>query len=158
MVEPNRRTYNLDGSNLEKYITNKTKAIIAVHLYGQMAEMDEIEKIAKKYNLLVFEDSAQAHGAKYKGKRAGSIGVASAFSFYPGKNLGALGDAGAVTTNDKELMQKIRALGNYGSDIKYHHMYQGVNSRLDEVQAAFLRIKLRHLDGYNLWRNNIADI
>lgn len=158
LVEPNKKTYNLDGSNIEEAITDKTKAIIVVHLYGQLAEMDEIMKVAKIHNLMVFEDCAQAHGAVYNGKKAGSFGIASAFSFYPGKNLGALGDGGAIVTNDDELMCKIRALGNYGSDKKYHHIYKGTNSRLDEMQAAFLRIKLKHLDEYNNYRKKIAEM
>ncbi|MBU3155335.1 DegT/DnrJ/EryC1/StrS family aminotransferase [Clostridium estertheticum] len=155
-VEPNLSTYNVNPGLIEKAITNKTKAIIAVHLCGQPADMDEINKIAKKYNLKVIEDSAQAHGALYKGKKVGSLGDASGFSFYPGKNLGALGDAGAVVTNNKVLADKIRAIENYGSDKKYHHIYKGTNSRLDEVQAAFLRIKLRNLDKWNEERRKIA--
>ena len=156
-VEPNVRNYTINPELIENAITNKTKAIMAVHLYGQCAEMDSINAIAKKYNLKVIEDSAQAHGATYKGKKVGSLGDASGFSFYPGKNLGALGDGGAVVTNDKELAEKIRAISNYGSDKKYHHIYKGVNSRLDEVQAAFLRIKLKHLDKWNNGRLEIAE-
>lgn len=148
-VEPNIDSFNIDTSLIEKHITNKTKAIMAVHLYGQMSNMDEIMELANKYNLKVIEDSAQAHGATFKGKVAGSIGDGAGFSFYPGKNLGALGDAGAFVTNNKELAEKVRALGNYGSDYKYHHIYAGNNSRLDEVQAAFLRIKLKELDKWN---------
>ncbi|PJI08941.1 MULTISPECIES: DegT/DnrJ/EryC1/StrS family aminotransferase [Clostridium] len=148
-VEPNIDTYNINPKLIEKSITNKTKAIIAVHLYGQAAEMDEIKAIAKKYNLKVIEDSAQSHGTLYKGKRTGNLGDAAGFSFYPGKNLGALGDAGAVVTSDEKLAEKIRAIANYGSDRKYHHIYKGVNSRLDEVQASFLRIKLRNLEKWN---------
>lgn len=155
-VEPDLVSYNINSELIEKAITDKTKAIMAVHLYGQPADMDEINKIAKKYNLKVIEDSAQSHGALYKGRKVGSIGDASGFSFYPGKNLGALGDAGAVVTNDKELADKIRAIGNYGSDKKYHHIYKGTNSRLDEVQAAFLRIKLRNLDKWTEERRKIA--
>lgn len=155
-VEPDINTYNINPELIEKAITNKTKAIIAVHLYGQPANMDEINSIAKKYNLKVIEDSAQSHGALYKGKKTGSLGDASGFSFYPGKNLGALGDAGAVVTNDKELADKIRAIANYGSDKKYHHIYKGTNSRLDEVQAAFLRIKLRNLNKWNKDRRKTA--
>lgn len=155
-IEPSLITYNINPKFIEKAITNRTKAIIAVHLYGQPADMDEINKIAKKYNLKVIEDSAQAHGALYKGRRTGNLGDASGFSFYPGKNLGALGDAGAVVTNDKELADRIRAIGNYGSDKKYHHLYKGTNSRLDEMQAAFLRIKLKNLDKWNEERRKIA--
>lgn len=146
LVEPNVKTYNIDVAGIEKKITGKTKAIMAVHLYGQVAEMQGIGKLAAKHGLLVIEDSAQAHGAFDGNKRAGNLGDVSGFSFYPGKNLGALGDAGAVTTNNAELAGVIRALGNYGSHKKYENLYQGVNSRLDEVQAALLRVKLRHLD------------
>jgi Predicted pyridoxal phosphate-dependent enzyme apparently involved in regulation of cell wall biogenesis len=155
-VEPDINTYNINPQLIEKVITNQTKAIIAVHLYGQPANMDEINRIGKKYNLKVIEDSAQSHGALYKGKKVGNLGDASGFSFYPGKNLGALGDAGAVVTNDKELADKIRAIANYGSDKKYNHIYKGTNSRLDEVQAAFLRIKLRNLDKWNEDRRKTA--
>jgi dTDP-4-amino-4,6-dideoxygalactose transaminase len=157
LVEPDEQTYNLDPKLIEQAITPKTKAILAVHLYGQLANMLEINKIAKKNNLLVIEDSAQAHGASYNGIKAGSWGDASGFSFYPGKNLGALGDAGAVTTNDPELAKTIRALGNYGSHKKYENLYKGVNSRLDEMQAAMLRVKLRHLDKEIEKRREIAD-
>jgi dTDP-4-amino-4,6-dideoxygalactose transaminase len=148
LVEPDEKTYNLDPKLIEEAITPKTKAILAVHLYGQMADMLVINKIAEKNGLLVIEDSAQAHGAydMELNKRVGSIGDASGFSFYPGKNLGALGDGGAVTTNDKELAGVIRALGNYGSHKKYENRYKGVNSRLDEIQASMLRVKLRYLD------------
>lgn len=156
-VEPDLNSYNINPSLIEAAITEKTKAIMAVNLYGQIADMDEINKIAKKYKLKVIEDSAQAHGALYNGKKAGSIGDASGFSFYPGKNLGALGDAGAVVTNDEELATKIRAIANYGSDKKYHHIYKGTNSRLDEVQAAFLRIKLRNLEKWNENRAKTAE-
>lgn len=156
LVEPDAHTYNLSPGQVEKAITRNTKAILAVHLYGQLAPMPEIMAIAHKHNLLVLEDSAQAHGASIEGKRAGNWGNASGFSFYPGKNLGALGDAGAVTTNDDELEQTIRALGNYGSHIKYQNLYQGLNSRLDEMQAAFLRVKLQHLDAETQRRQQIA--
>ena len=156
-VEPILEEYNIDPTKIEEKITNKTKAIIAVHLYGQCCEMDTINQIAKKHGLLVFEDAAQAHGASYKGKKAGSLGDAAGFSFYPGKNLGALGDGGAVTTNDERIAKKIAALSCYGSDYKYHHIYKGVNSRLDEVQCAFLRVKLRYLDKWNEDRNRIAN-
>lgn len=148
-VEPKLETFNIDPEKIEAAITAKTKAIIAVHLYGRMADMDPILEIAKKHNLRVLEDSAQAHGATYKGHRAGSVGDAAGFSFYPGKNLGALGDAGIVTTNDKEIADKVRMLGNYGSKIKYHHEYKGNNTRLDEIQAGFLRIKLQNLEKWN---------
>lgn len=157
-VEPTLESFNIDVTRIEEKITDKTKAIMPVHLYGQPADMDEINRIAKKYNLKVIEDAAQAHGALYKGRKVGSLGDAAGFSFYPGKNLGALGDAGAVVTNDKELADKVRALGNYGSDYKYHHIYQGHNSRLDEVQAAFLRIKLKNLDRWTEDRRSTAAI
>ena len=156
LVEPCIDTYNINYKNIESKITKKTKAIIAVHLYGQPADLDEINKIAKKYNLKVIEDAAQAHGALYKGRKVGTLGDAAAFSFYPGKNLGALGDGGAVVTNDEELQKKIRALLNYSSDYKYHHIYHGINSRLDEIQAAFLTIKLKNLDRWNKDRKLIA--
>lgn len=156
MVEPDIDTYLINPELIEERITKRTKAIIAVHLYGQATDMDKINEIAQKYNLKVIEDAAQAHGAEYKGKKVGSLGDAAGFSFYPGKNLGALGDAGAITTNDGILAKKIEALGNYGSDYKYHHIYKGNNSRLDEIQAAVLRIKLLNLDKWNMNRNDIA--
>ncbi|MBQ7708130.1 MAG: DegT/DnrJ/EryC1/StrS family aminotransferase [Lachnospiraceae bacterium] len=155
-VEPFIETFNINPSLIEQAVNDKTKAIMAVHLYGQPARMDEIKAIAKKYDLKVIEDSAQAHGALYKGTKTGNLGDAAGFSFYPGKNLGALGDGGAIVTNDKELADKCRAIGNYGSDYKYHHIYKGNNSRLDEVQAALLRIKLKELDKWNKRRNEIA--
>lgn len=155
-VEPTLDYFNIDVDRIEEKITDKTKAIMAVHLYGQPASMTKINELAKTHNLIVIEDSAQAHGATYKGVRTGSLGNAAGFSFYPGKNLGALGDAGAMVTNDKEVADRVRALGNYGSDYKYHHIYKGNNSRLDEVQAAMLRIKLRHLDKWNEERVRIA--
>ena len=155
-VEPDIRTYNIDPKLIEEKITNKTKAIIAVHLYGQPCDMDPINELAKKYNLKVIEDSAQAHGALYKGRKTGSLGDASGFSFYPGKNLGALGDGGAITTNDSKLADKIRILRNYGSEVKYHNKYKGYNSRLDELQAAFLRVKLKYLDEDNNKRKKVA--
>lgn len=155
-VEPDIRTFNIDSSKIEEAITDKTKAIMPVHLYGQPCDMDPIMNIAKKHSLFVVEDCAQAHGARYKGKVIGSFGDAAGFSFYPGKNLGALGDAGATVTDNKELADKVRALGNYGSDYKYHHIYQGNNSRLDELQAAFLAAKLPHLDKVNKMRRAIA--
>lgn len=156
LVEPDQATYNISPANIRAAITDKTKAIVAVHLYGQLADMPEIMSIAAEHDLLVLEDSAQAHGAEIDGKKAGNWGHASGFSFYPGKNLGALGDAGAVTTNDDELAQTIRALGNYGSHKKYENLYQGVNSRLDEMQAAMLRVKLKHLDAETKRRREIA--
>ncbi|MBQ9200154.1 MAG: DegT/DnrJ/EryC1/StrS family aminotransferase [Lachnospiraceae bacterium] len=156
-VEPCLDSFNINPSLIEAAITPNTKAIMAVHLYGQPADMDEIKELAKKYNLKVIEDSAQAHGAIYKNNHTGSLGDAAGFSFYPGKNLGALGDGGAIVTNDKELADKCRALGNYGSDYKYHHIYKGNNSRLDEVQAALLRVKLKKLDAWNKRRNEIAN-
>lgn len=155
-VEPNINTFVLDPSLIEKKISSKTKAIIPVHLYGQPCEMDLILKIAHQYGLLVIEDCAQAHGALYKGKRVGSFGDIGCFSFYPGKNLGALGDGGAIVTNDDYLADKIKYLANYGSDKKYHHIYLGCNSRLDEIQAAILNAKLLHLDKINYARGLIA--
>lgn len=146
LVEPDLATYNLCPQQAEAAITTKTRAILPVHLYGQLADMPAIMDIAKRHNLLVLEDSAQAHGAELNGKKAGNWGDASGFSFYPGKNLGALGDAGAVTTNDDELATTLRALRNYGSHEKYKNLFQGVNSRLDEIQAAMLSVKLKHLD------------
>ena len=156
-VEPDIETYTINPDLIEEKITERTKAIIAVHLYGQTCDMDAILEIAKKHNLKVIEDAAQAHGAEYKGKKAGNLGDAAGFSFYPGKNLGALGDAGAITTNDEELAKKVRAIGNYGSEKKYNHIYKGTNSRLDEMQAGFLNVKLGHLDKWNERRRKIAD-
>lgn len=156
-VEPILDEYNINPALIEKRITPKTKAIIGVHLYGQCCDMDAIKKIAKKHSLFVFEDAAQAHGATYKGQKAGSLADAAGFSFYPGKNLGALGDGGAVTTNDEAIAKKIAALSSYGSDYKYHHIYKGVNSRLDEIQCGFLRIKLKNLDKWNNDRRRIAN-
>ena len=156
-VEPDIETYTINPDLIEEKITERTKAIIAVHLYGQTCDMDGILEIAKKHNLKVIEDAAQAHGAEYKGKKAGNLGDAAGFSFYPGKNLGALGDAGAITTNDEELAKKVRAIGNYGSEKKYNHIYKGTNSRLDEMQAGFLNVKLGHLDKWNERRRKIAD-
>lgn len=146
LVEPDISTYNLNSLLIEEKITSKTKAILSVHLYGQLCDMPSILKIANKYNLKVIEDCAQAHGAVCEGKKSGNIGDAAGFSFYPGKNLGALGDAGAITTNDDGLAICIRALMNYGSIVKYKNLYKGVNSRLDELQAAFLSVKLKYLD------------
>jgi dTDP-4-amino-4,6-dideoxygalactose transaminase len=165
LVEPKLETYNLNPDLISEKITAKTKAILAVHLYGQLVEMDKINSIAKQHNLLVIEDSAQAHGAamncelqitNYELRKAGSLSDAAAFSFYPGKNLGALGDAGAVTTNDEELAKILFALRNYGSEQKYHNEFIGVNSRLDELQAAFLNVKLPHLDKENEARKTIV--
>ena len=156
-VEPDIRTFNIDPDKIEEKINSKTKAIMPVHLYGQSCDMDPIMAIARKHNLYVIEDCAQAHGATYKGKNIGTFGIAAGFSFYPGKNLGALGDAGATVTNNKELADKLRALGNYGSDYKYHHIYQGTNSRLDELQAAFLAAKIPHMDKMNADRRRIAN-
>jgi dTDP-4-amino-4,6-dideoxygalactose transaminase len=155
-VEPDARTYNINPEHLEAAITTKTKAILVVHLYGQPADMDAINAIAKRYQLKVIEDAAQAHGARYKGQRVGSLSDAAGFSFYPGKNLGALGDGGAVTTNDGNLANKIRLLRNYGSRVKYLNEVKGVNSRLDELQAAFLRVKLTKLDAWNTRRTQVA--
>lgn len=157
LVEPDIKTYLIDPSKIEEKITSKTKAILPVHLYGQTCEMDKINEIANKYNLKVIEDSAQSHGAFYRNKRSGNLGDASGFSFYPGKNLGALGDGGAVTTNDEELADTIKALGNYGSHKKYENLHKGINSRLDEIQAAMLRIKLKYLDNEVEKRREIAN-
>ncbi|HOP51198.1 MAG TPA: DegT/DnrJ/EryC1/StrS family aminotransferase [Ignavibacteriales bacterium] len=157
LVEPDLNTYLLDSNKIEEKITPKTKAILPVHLYGQTCEMDKINEIAKKYNLKVIEDSAQSHGAFFKDKRSGNLGDASGFSFYPGKNLGALGDAGAVTTNDDVLANAIKAIRNYGSHKKYENIYKGVNSRLDEMQAALLRVKLKYLNNEIENRRKIAN-
>lgn len=156
-VEPDIRTFNIDPTLIEEKITERTRAIMPVHLYGQACDMDPIMQIASQYKLRVIEDSAQAHGALYRNQRVGTFGDAAGFSFYPGKNLGALGDAGAITTNHKEIEEKVRSLGNYGSDYKYHHIYKGNNSRLDEFQAAFLRAKLPLLDKMNEERRRIAE-
>ncbi len=156
LVEPNIETYNINPKLIEEKITNKTKAIMPVHLYGQSCEMDKINLVATKYNLKVIEDSAQSHGAYFKDKRCGNLGDASGFSFYPGKNLGALGDGGAITTNDKELAEVVIALKNYGSHKKYENLYKGTNSRLDEIQAAILRVKLSHLDNEINKRHEVA--
>lgn len=155
-AEPEIDTYNIDPGKIEECITENTRAVIAVHLQGRPADMDRISEIAGRHGLKVIEDAAQAHGSRYKGKKAGALADAAAFSFYPGKNLGALGDGGCITTNDRELADKVRALGNYGSDYKYHHIYKGTNSRLDELQAAFLRVKLKYLDKWNEERRRIA--
>lgn len=157
LVEPSLDTYNIDAALIESKITKNTKAIMAVHLYGQVAKMEQIISIANKYNLKVIEDAAQAHGAVYNGEKTGNLGDAAGFSFYPGKNLGALGDGGAVVTNDEQLYKRVQALSNYGSDVKYHHIFKGVNSRLDELQAAVLRAKLKCLDNDNNIRREIAE-
>ena len=157
LVEPDPATYNLDPSLIEAKITPRTKAIMPVHLYGRLAAMDEINAVALKHGLKVIEDAAQAHGAMHNGRRAGALGDAAGFSFYPGKNLGALGDGGAVTTSDPELAEKIEALRNYGSRRKYEILYQGTNSRLDELQATFLNIKLPTLDADNDRRRALAN-
>lgn len=156
LVEPDIATYNIDPDKIEAAITPRTKAIFVVHLYGQAVQMEKIWAVARKYNLKIVEDAAQAHGAMYKGRRTGNLGDAAGFSFYPGKNLGALGDAGGITTNDEELYERCKAVANYGSDRKYHHIYKGVNSRLDEIQAAILDVKLAHLDEDNARRREIA--
>lgn len=156
-VEVKVDTYNINPDLIEVAVTERTKAIIPVHLYGQACDMEPIMKIADKYGLKVIEDCAQAHGTTYKGRKVGTFGNVACFSFYPGKNLGALGDAGAIVTSDEKLADKIRALGNYGSDYKYHHIYMGNNSRLDEFQAAFLSAKLPILDKMNAERRRIAD-
>ena len=156
-VEPRIDTYNINPALIEQTITPATKAIMPVHLYGQACEMEKIMHIAKRRNLFVIEDNAQAQGALCKGQPTGSFGNINATSFYPGKNLGALGDAGAVTTSDKELYDKVNVLRNYGSEKKYYNMVKGANSRLDEIQAAFLNVKLRYLDVWNTERNEIAN-
>jgi dTDP-4-amino-4,6-dideoxygalactose transaminase len=157
-VEPDELNYNINPALIEKAITSRTKVIIAVHLYGQAANMQAVNEIAKKYGLKVLEDAAQAHGAEYHGIKVGSIGDAAGFSFYPGKNLGALGDGGAVVTNDSVLADKVRMLSNYGSRIKYQNELLGLNSRLDELQSAFLRLKLPLLDLDNKHRTGVADL
>jgi dTDP-4-amino-4,6-dideoxygalactose transaminase len=155
-AEPDERTFNINPDLIEEVITERTKAILPVHLYGQPADMDSVNEIARKYNLKVIEDAAQAHGAQYKGKRTGNLGHAAGFSFYPGKNLGAIGDGGAVTTDDPDLAERIRVLRNYGSRIKYHNEVVGFNSRLDELQAALLRVKLTRLDEWNERRRFVS--
>lgn len=156
LIEPDINSYNLNLELIEEKITERTKAIMVVHLYGQVCWGTKLEELAKKYNLKIIEDNAQAIGAEWNGIKTGALGDAAGFSFYPGKNLGALGDAGAVTTNDDELAEVVRALGNYGSKVKYVNDYQGLNSRLDELQAAFLDIKLKYLDAENQRRREIA--
>ncbi|MCX7112894.1 MAG: DegT/DnrJ/EryC1/StrS family aminotransferase [Proteobacteria bacterium] len=157
-VEPDERTYNLNPALIEAALTPQTKAIIPVHLYGQPADMGPINAIAALHGLKVIEDAAQAHGARYLGRRVGGLGHAAGFSFYPGKNLGALGDGGAVVTNDAELADRVRVLRNYGSKVKYHNEVKGFNSRLDELQAALLRVKLRCLDEWNARRQQAAGV
>ena len=156
-VEPDERTYNIDATRIEAAITSRTKVILPVHLYGQPADLDPILAIARKHGLRVLEDAAQAHGAHYKGQRLGAHGDVVAWSFYPGKNLGAMGDGGAITTNDAQLADRIRVLRNYGSRVKYVNEMQGYNSRLDPLQAAILRVKLAHLDEWNTRRRAIAE-
>lgn len=155
-VEPDEATYNIDPRRLEAEITARTRAILAVHLYGQPADMDAINRVASAHGLVVIEDAAQAHGARYHGRRVGNLATAAGFSFYPGKNLGAWGDAGAVVTNDDALAQRVRVLRNYGSEKKYFNETKGINSRLDEMQAAVLRIKLATLDEWNERRKKVA--
>lgn len=155
-VEPDERTYNISTEVIEAAITPRTRAIIAVHLYGQPADMDAVNEVAIKHGLKVIEDAAQAHGARYKGRRVGGLGDAAGFSFYPGKNLGAIGDGGAVVTNDTELAERVRTLRNYGSRAKYNNEVKGFNSRLDELQAAMLRVKLTRLDAWNTRRKELA--
>ncbi|KYG64728.1 aminotransferase [Bdellovibrio bacteriovorus] len=157
LVEPNIKTFNIDPSEVKKHLNKNVRAIMAVHLYGQLADMTSLQEIAQEHGLLIFEDSAQSHGAILNGRRCGNLSDASGFSFYPGKNLGALGDAGAVTTNHDELASVIKTLRNYGSQEKYVNRYKGVNSRLDELQAALLRPKLRHLDTETEARRRIAE-
>ncbi|MCS3867862.1 dTDP-4-amino-4,6-dideoxygalactose transaminase [Chryseobacterium ginsenosidimutans] len=156
LVEPGIEHYNIDIHKIEEKITSKTKGILIVHLYGRTIFSEELQKLAEKHHLKIIEDNAQAIGAEWNGKKTGNLGDASGFSFYPGKNLGALGDAGAITTNDEELTKTIRALANYGSNQKYVNIYQGLNSRLDEIQAAVLDVKLKYIDAENTVRRNIA--
>ncbi|WP_276348696.1 DegT/DnrJ/EryC1/StrS family aminotransferase [Daejeonella sp. JGW-45] len=158
LVEPRITTYNIDPHQIKRHLSSATKAIIVVHLYGKPCEMDAIKAITDLHDLHLIEDCAQAHGATFQGKKVGTFGIMGAFSFYPTKNLGALGDAGAIITDNEELAEKLRALRNYGSDKKYYNKYTGINSRLDELQAAFLRIKLRHLDDLNSHKVSLANI
>ncbi|HEX2934264.1 MAG TPA: DegT/DnrJ/EryC1/StrS family aminotransferase [Bacteroidales bacterium] len=157
-IEPDMRSFNIDASKLEEKITSKTRGILLVHLYGRAADMDPVLHIAQKHGLLVFEDCAQAAGAEYKNRKVGNLCNAACFSFYPGKNYGALGDAGAFVTNDPAIAERVRALRNYGSHVKYQNLYKGINSRLDEMQAAFLNVKLKYLDNENEKRRKIAQI
>lgn len=156
LIEPDPDTYNLTSKNIKNAITDRTKVILPVHLYGQISPMDEIIEIAERHQLLILEDAAQSHGASFNGRKCGAFGDAAAFSFYPGKNLGALGDAGAITTNNEKLAETLRALCNYGSAKKYENIYRGVNSRLDEIQAAMLRVKLKYLDSETQKRRKVA--
>lgn len=158
LIEPEIETYNINSQLIEEKISEATKAILVVHLYGRVVEMTPILEIAEKYDLKIIEDAAQAHGASYKGKQAGNLGDAAGFSFYPGKNLGALGDGGAITTNDGDLAEKLKAFRNYGSHKKYENLFKGYNHRLDEMQAAFLRVKLKHLDKENDIRRKLANL
>lgn len=158
LVEPDENTYNINSELIEDAVTDRIKAIMPVHLYGLSSDMDPINEIAERHGLFVIEDAAQAHRAEYKGKKCGSLGTAAGFSFYPTKNLGAYGDGGAVVTNDEEIADKVRLLRNYGSRKKYYHEIKGFNSRLDEIQAAILRVKLKHLDEWNAKRRNNAKI
>lgn len=158
LVEPDEKTCNINPNLIEAYITKNTKAIMPVHLYGLSSDMNEIQRIAKKYDLFILEDCAQVHGAMYFGKKCGNFSTMASFSFYPTKNLGAMGDAGAILTNDAELAGKLRAIRNYGSHQKYHNDYIGVNSRLDEMQAAILSVKLKYLDSINQHKQNLAKI
>jgi len=155
-VEPDPATYNIDPASVEAAIGPRTRAIMAVHLYGQLADMPALAALARRHNLLLIEDAAQAHGAMSDGRKAGALGDAAAFSFFPAKNLGALGDGGAVVTGDTVLAERVEALRNYGSHVKYHHLFQGINSRLDEMQAAMLRVKLKYLDDDIAWRRRVA--
>lgn len=157
-VEPDPETHNIDPARIEAAITSRTKVIVPVHLYGQPADLDPILEVARRHGLRVLEDAAQAHGARYKGQRIGAHGDVVAWSFYPGKNLGAFGDGGAVTTNDPDLARRMQLLRNYGSSVKYVHEVKGFNSRLDPVQAAVLRVKLRHLDQWNARRSEVANL
>jgi dTDP-4-amino-4,6-dideoxygalactose transaminase len=156
LAEPRLETYNINPGEIRKHITPRTRAIMVVHLYGRSCEMDAIKKIARDHGLLLFEDCAQSQGAEYLGIKTGNWGDAAAFSFYPGKNFGALGDAGAITSNDAAFIEKVKALRNYGSLVKYVHLYKGFNSRLDEIQAALLNVKLKYLDGENERRRKIV--
>ncbi len=158
LVEPELASYNLDPEKVEAAITPKTKAIVAVHLYGKIAQMDKLAAVARRHNLFLLEDASQAHGATFKGQKAGSFGDLAAFSFYPTKNLGALGDGGAVTTRSLKFARRVRQLRNYGSTKKYYNQKIGFNSRLDELQAAFLRTKLQHLDKINQHKKQLADL
>lgn len=157
LVDADETTYNIDIDKIEEKITDKTKAILAVHLYGRVVDIDKIYQVARKYDIKVIEDAAQAHCARLNGKKTGNLGDAAGFSFYPGKNLGAYGDAGAITTNDDQLARRMRALRNYGSEEKYKHIYKGFNSRLDELQAAMLRVKLEYMEEWTKERQRIAE-